>query len=83
MTLKSQIETAKDVVSKVLITALENKNEYVIGGLFNCYNTLNTLRIKEYKIEIGNKRIYDKKYDSHNISLSSIKEDTISFDSLD
>jgi hypothetical protein len=47
MSLKSQIETAKDAVSKALITALENKNETAVTDLFTCYNTLNKIEVTE------------------------------------
>lgn len=45
MTLKSQVETAKEAVSKALITALENKKESVITDLFDVYNKLNKISI--------------------------------------
>ena len=43
MSLKSQIETAKDAVTKALITALEEKNEGAISELFTVYNKLSTV----------------------------------------
>jgi hypothetical protein len=46
MSLKSQIETAKDAVSKALIAALENKDESAVSNLITCYNTLSDTHVK-------------------------------------
>jgi len=51
MSLKSQIETAKDAVSKALITALEEKNESAISDLFTVYNKLNTISTTKMSID--------------------------------
>lgn len=54
MDLRSQIETAKDAVSKALITALENKDTSAISNLMSCYNNLNNIKIAEpFKIDLG------------------------------
>ena len=47
MSLKSQIETAKDAVGKALITALQDKNETAISDLFDAYNKLVSTQITE------------------------------------
>ncbi len=84
MTLKSQIETAKDAVSKALVTALENKNELVVSKLMNCYTSLSTITVTDtftstskYKIDFGG-GIYTNNY---NIPCSA-SDDVISFTGL-
>lgn len=47
MTLQNKINTAKDAISKALISALENKNETATSALMDCYNTLNNIKIEE------------------------------------
>jgi hypothetical protein len=47
MTLKSQIETAKDAIGKALITALQDKNETAISDLFDAYNKVTQIKITE------------------------------------
>ncbi len=78
MSLKSQIEVAKDAVGKALITALENKDSSAISNLINCYNNLNNIRITE-PIKIGG--IYTSNYESYNIPCS-MNDDVISFTGL-
>ncbi len=78
MSLKSQIEVAKDAVGKALITALENKDSSAISNLINCYNNLNNIRITE-PIKIGG--IYTNNYESYNIPCS-MNDDVISFTGL-
>jgi hypothetical protein len=46
MTLKSQIEIAKDATSKALITALQDKDENAVGHLFDVYAKLAKIEIK-------------------------------------
>jgi hypothetical protein len=83
MSLKSQIETAKDVVSKALITALENKDSSAISNLMNCYNNLNNIRITEpIKFDLSKGGIYTNNYESYNIPCSSMNDDVITFNSL-
>lgn len=53
-TLSSQIEVAKDAVSKALITALENKDTSAISNLMSCYNNLNNIKITEPVFNINN-----------------------------
>ncbi len=81
MSLKSQIETAKDAVSKALITALENKNELAVGKLMDCYTNLTTIDTIEsaskYKIDFG-RGIYTNEY---NIPCA-MNDDVISFSGL-
>jgi hypothetical protein len=47
MTLKSQIETAKDAIGEALITALQDKNETAISNLFDAYNKVVQIKITE------------------------------------
>jgi hypothetical protein len=47
MTLKSQIETAKDAIGKALITALQDKNETAISDLFDAYDKVVQIKITE------------------------------------
>jgi hypothetical protein len=76
MSLKSQIETAKDAVSKALITALENKNESVVSNLITCYNTLRDTKVTDsIKFDLGN-------YDLYNTPCSSMNDDVITFNGL-
>jgi hypothetical protein len=81
MSLKSQIETAKDAVSKALITALENKDEINVSKLITCYNNLSNIRITEpIKFDLTG-GIYTNKYESYNIPCS-MSDDVISFTGL-
>jgi hypothetical protein len=81
MSLKSQIETAKDAVGKALITALENKDTNAISNLMNCYTSLNTITITEpFKLDLS-KGIYTNNYESYNIPCS-MSDDVISFTGL-
>jgi hypothetical protein len=79
MSLKSQIETAKDAVSKALITALQDKNETAVSDLFDAYNKLVSIQITE-----TNKTVFS--IDSYNIPTnyycSSMSDDVISFTGL-
>jgi hypothetical protein len=77
MSLKSQIETAKDAVSKALITALENKNQTAIGDLFAAYNKLVSIQITETNKDMFNLNDYS----SYNIPCS-MNDDVITFNSL-
>ncbi len=85
MSLKSQIETAKDAVGKALITALENKNELAVSKLMDCYTNLTTIDTIEsaskYKIDLGKGGIYTNDYASYNIPCS-MSDDVISFTGL-
>lgn len=82
MSLKSQIETAKDAVSKALITALENKDTSAISNLMSCYNSLTTIQVIEpFKIDLGKGGVYTNKYESYNIPCA-ISDDVISFTGL-
>jgi hypothetical protein len=78
MSLKSQIETAKDAVSKALITALQDKNETAISDLFDSYNKLVSIQITE-----TNKSMFTI---DNNIPCSyygsSVSDDVISFTGL-
>ena len=78
MSLKSQIETAKDAVSKALITALQDKNETTISDLFDSYNKLVSIQITE-----TNKNIFTI---NNNIPCSyygsAVSDDVISFTGL-
>ena len=78
MSLKSQIETAKDAVSKALITALQNKNETAISDLFDAYNKLVSIEITE-----TNKTVFSI---GDNVPISyynsSMNDDVISFTGL-
>jgi hypothetical protein len=47
MTLKSQIEIAKDAIGEALIIALQEKNETAIGNLFDAYNKVVQIKITE------------------------------------
>jgi hypothetical protein len=78
MSLKSQIETAKDAVSKALITALQDKNETAVSDLFDAYNKLVSIQITETNknmFTIGN-HIPCSYYGS------SMNDDVISFTGL-
>jgi len=78
MSLKSQIETAKDAVSKALITALQDKNQNTISDLFDAYNKLVGIQITE-----TNKDIFGiNNYQLYNIPCSSMNDDVISFTGL-
>ena len=78
MSLKSQIETAKDAVSKALITALQDKNETAVTDLFDAYNKLVSTQITE-----TNKTVFTI---AGNIPTSyyggSMSDDVISFTGL-
>jgi hypothetical protein len=75
MSLKSQIETAKDAVSKALITALENKDEFAVSNLITCYNTLcDTKVVDSIKLDLTN-------YELYNIPCS-MNDDVITFNGL-
>jgi hypothetical protein len=79
MSLKSQIETAKDAVSKALITALQDKNETAVSDLFDAYNKLVSIQITETNknmFTINNNNIPCAYYDS------SMNDDVISFTGL-
>jgi hypothetical protein len=79
MSLKSQIETAKDAVSKALITALQDKNETAISDLFDSYNKLVSIQITETNksmFTINNNNIPCSYYGS------SVSDDVISFTGL-
>ncbi len=78
MSLKLQIETAKDAVSKALITALQDKNQTAISDLFDAYNKLVSIQITETNKDMFN--IND--YSSYNIPCSSMSDDVISFTGL-
>ncbi len=77
MSLKSQIETAKDAVSKALITALENKNQTAVSDLFDAYNKLVSIQITETNKDMFNLNDYS----SYNIPCS-MNDDVITFNSL-
>jgi hypothetical protein len=83
MSLKSQIETAKDAVSKALITALENKDENVISDLFDVYNKLVSIRITETNKNTFSFNNYHDGYINCGAigPLSTAGTDTISFTS--
>lgn len=82
MSLKSQIETAKDAVSKALITALENKDESAVTELMTCYSNLNSIEIKEtFKINISKESYYDN-FELYNMSYAPCSDDVISFDGI-
>ena len=77
MSLKSQIETAKDAVSKALITALQDKNQNAISDLFDAYNKLVSIQITE-----TNKDMFGiNNYQLYNIPCS-MNDDVISFTGL-
>jgi len=77
MSLKSRIETAKDAVSKALITALENKNQTAVSDLFDAYNKLVSIQITETNKDMFNLNDYS----SYNIPCS-MNDDVITFNSL-
>jgi hypothetical protein len=78
MMLKLQIETAKDAVSKALITALQDKNETAVSDLFDAYNKLVSTQITE-----TNKTVFTI---GNNVPTSyygsSMNDDVISFTGL-
>jgi myosin heavy subunit len=74
MSLKSQIEKAKDAVSKALVTALEDKNQTAVSDLFDAYNKLVSIQITERNKSMFN--INDGYYSS------SMSDDVISFTGL-
>lgn len=75
MSLKSQIETAKDAVSKALITALEEKNENCISDLFTVYNKLNTISTQT-KISIDSNKFT---ISGNSIPVASYNDNYINF----
>jgi myosin heavy subunit len=79
MSLKSQIENAKDAVSKALITALQDKNETAISDLFDAYNKLVSIQITE-----TNKNLFTINTSNTPASYynSSMSDDVISFTGL-
>ena len=78
MSLKSQIETAKDAVSKALITALQDKNETAVTDLFDAYNKLVSTQITE-----TNKNVFCVGDNiPTNYFASSMRDDVISFTGL-
>ncbi len=82
MDLKSQIETAKDAVSKALITALENKDTSAISNLMSCYNNLNNIKITDpFKIDLGKYGIATNNIPCSYYS-SANSDDVISFTGL-
>jgi len=74
MSLKLQIEVAKDAVSKALITALEEKNEGAISELFTVYNKLNTVPTTKTSLDINKFTI-----NTNNIPSSYFNTDSINF----
>lgn len=79
MSLKSQIETAKDAVSKALITALQDKNETAISDLFDAYNKLVSIHITETNRNMFSIGISNTPNAYYSASGS---DDVISFDSI-
>lgn len=82
MSLKSQIETAKDAVSKALITALQDKNETAISDLFDAYNKLVSIHITETNknmFTIGNSTASSAYYGSVGSYGAVGSDDVISF----
>lgn len=81
MSLKSQIETAKDAVSKALIAALENKDESAVSNLITCYNTLSrTTATESIKLDFSGK-MYTNDYNNY-VMPCSMNDDVISFTGL-
>ena len=66
MTLKSQIEIAKDSISKALITALQDKNETAISDLFDAYNKVIQIKITETNKNIFTVNGHDNYFGYHN-----------------
>jgi hypothetical protein len=79
MTLKSQIETAKDAVSKALIEALRVKNETAVSDLFDAYNKLVSIQITETNKTVFSVGEYNISSDYYN---SSVHDDVITFNGL-
>jgi hypothetical protein len=79
MSLKLQIDSAKDAVSKALITALQDKNETAISDLFDAYNKLVSIQITE-----KNKNLFSNTSTSmpYGAVGSSYSDDVISFSGL-
>lgn len=79
MSLKLQIETAKEAVSKALITALQDKNEEAVSNLITCYNTLNKTKVVEpFKIDLSTP-IYSNSNNNIPCSYFSGGDDYINF----
>lgn len=45
MTLKNDLEVAKDAVTKALVTALNDKNEKAVKPLMNVYNLIGAINV--------------------------------------
>ena len=78
MSLKLQIDSAKNAVSKALIAALENKDESAVSNLITCYNTLSNTHVKHSFTIGGTSGIHVNTYDNINIPCS-MNDDVISF----
>lgn len=79
MSLKSQIENAKDAVSKALIAALQDKNETAISDLFDAYNKLVSIQITETNKNLFTINTSDTPASYYNSSMS---DDVILFTGL-
>lgn len=72
MTLKTDVENAKDAVTKALITALNEKNESAIRTLMNVYNSIGAINLTSTNVFSIN--------DYSNININSAgSSDVISF----
>ena len=78
MSLKLQIDSAKNAVSQALIAALENKDESAVSNLITCYNTLSNTHVKHSFAIGGTSGIHVNTYDNINIPCS-MNDDVISF----
>ena len=72
MTLKNDLEVAKDAVTKALVTALNDKNEKAVKPLMNVYNLIGAINVTSTNVFSIND------YGSININ-SAGSSDVISF----
>lgn len=79
MTLKTDVQSAKDAVSKALVTALNAKNETVVSQLISAYNTISDIKVETntFSISTGN-TVYDFMGAGQPVA-SSYGNDVISF----
>lgn len=67
MTLKTDVENAKDAVTKALITALNEKNESAIRTLMNVYNSIGAINLTSTNVF----SINDSNYSNMNMNVNS------------
>ena len=67
MTLKNDLEVAKDAVTKALVTALNDKNEKAVKPLMNVYNLIGAINLTSTNVF----SINDSNYSNMNMNVNS------------